>query len=99
MIELILGLLFQPAYHTTLPTPQAQIQRITPLALLKRNHKVTQGTVCWYPLEVKCVDDVCGNDKSYWEVSVNGDTRHYNANSTVKKSDVVNWHFVSKEIN
>jgi len=96
VIEMILGLLFNPVYHTTLPNPQAQIERITPLKLLQRNHKVTQGFVCWYPFEVKCIDDKCGDDKSYWEVSVNGDTRHYNANSRLKKSDVVRWTFVKE---
>lgn len=68
-------------------------ERLTPLKLVQRHHKVTQGTVCWYPLEVKCIDDRCGENGSYWEVSVNGDTRHYNANSTLKRSDRVLWVF------
>lgn len=70
-----------------------ETSRITPLSLLKKHHKVIQGTVCFYPLEVKCIDGLCGENGSYWEVSVNGDTKHYNANSTLKRSDRVRWAF------
>ena len=91
-----MALMFHPI--TSIPPQRPmKIERLTPLALIKRNHKVTQGTVCFYPLEVKCIDDVCGDSKSYWEVSVNGNTRDYNANSTLKRSDMVNWVFVSSK--
>ena len=96
MIPLLMALLFQPIQvsYPHMFNPH-RVERITPLTLIKRNHKVTQGTVCLYPLEVKCIDDVCGDNKSYWEVSVNGNTRDYNANSTVRRGDVVRWKYVS----
>lgn len=71
-------------------------ERLTPLSLVQKHHRIAQGTVCFYPLEVKCIDDVCGETpSSYWEISVNGDTSHYNANSTIRHSDRVLWHYVS----
>lgn len=98
MIPLLLVLFFQPVYQTTYPMPPPVVlqERMTPLKLLQRHHKVVQGTVCFYPLEVKCIDNVCGESpNSYWEVSVNGNTKNYNANSTVMLSDITVWHFCS----
>ena len=54
--------------------------------------------MCWHPFEVKCIDDVCGDGKkSYWIVKVNGDSLHYNANSPIKPTDLVEWEYVSSE--
>lgn len=97
MIPLLLALMFQPV--TTYPKMlnPVRTERMTPLKLLQRNHVVKHGLVCFYPLEVRCIDGVCGDNDSYWEVSVNGDTRYHNANSPVKKSDVVRWTYASSK--
>lgn len=95
-IGILSALLIHPVATVEKSTAHYPIaSRLTPLKLL-RHHQIKQGTVCWYPLEVKCIDNVCGEpEHSYWQVSVNGNIRNYNANSTVKRSDVVRWHYVS----
>lgn len=100
MILLLLNLLFlpvvQPVYQTYIQ--YQPIETTTPLKVLQRTHKVTQGFVCFYPLEVKCIDDLCAEEgKSFWIVKVNGDSDHYNANSKIKPGDSVEWVYVSSE--
>lgn len=96
MIPLLLSLLFQPVQPIYLHfEPVAQYS--TPLRELRKTHKVEYGLVCWYPLEVRCIDNVCGETpKSYWEVLVNGDTRYHNANSKLQPGDKVEWKYVRK---
>lgn len=94
MILILLGMLLSPV----LPPPMAQPGFTTPMHELQRTHKVTRGFVCFHPMEVRCIDDVCGNTpKSYWRLKVNGDSLHFNANSRILPTDRVEWVYVSEE--
>ena len=76
---------FHPASHTT------------PIKELEKSHKITRGLMCWHPFEVKCIDGVCGENGSYWMVKVNGDSLHFNGNSKINPSDLVELEYVSLE--
>ena len=99
MIMLLMSLVFSPIikpiqtyfqFHTASHT--------TPIRELKKSHKVTHGFMCWHPMEVKCIDEVCGDGKkSYWIVKVNGDSLHFNGNSHINPSDLVEWEYVSSK--
>lgn len=96
MILLALSLMFhpivQPMYQTYIQFRPSEYT--TPLKVLEENHRVKRGFVCWHPFEVVCIDDVCAETgKSYWVVKVNGDSLHYNANSRIKPTDLVEWEF------
>lgn len=92
--EPVLLPVFRTALDGTLFAPQTQT---TPLHELTKNHKVVLGLVCWFPMEVKCIDGVCGDGTTaYWELRVNGDTRHYNANSKILPTDKVEWVYVTE---
>ena len=97
MLFLIASLLLQPVIQ---PIYQQYIQykaptHSTPIKELEKSHKVTRGFMCWHPFEVKCIDGVCGENGSYWMVKVNGDSLHYNANSRINPTDLVEWKYVS----
>ena len=97
MIMLMMSLVFAPIVQ---PIYQYYIQPSgysTPIRELEKSHKVTRGFMCWHPFEVKCIDDVCGENGSYWMVKVNGDSLHYNANSPIKPTDLVEWEYVSSK--
>ena len=97
MLLVILSLIFQPITYPIALSYQAP-SLSTPIRELEKSHKVTRGFMCWHPFVVKCIDDICGDgNKSYWVVKVNGDSLHYNANSPIKPTDLVEWEYVSSE--
>ena len=95
MYQLVFAPMVQPIYQNYIqfhPTSYT-----TPIKELEKSHKITRGFMCWHPMEVKCIDGVCGENGSYWMVKVNGDSLHFNGNSHIKPSDKVEWEFVSSE--
>lgn len=99
MLLLILNLVFAPIVQPIQTYFQYRpAEYTTPLKVLQKSHNIKRGFVCWHPFEVVCIDDVCGDGvKTYWVVKVNGDSEHYNANSRIKPSDLVEWEYVFYE--
>jgi len=42
------------------------------------------------------IPKMCGENGSYWQVKVNGDSLHYNGNYHIKPSDLVEWEFINE---
>jgi len=93
MILFFIGWLLSPFHQMIMPLPGST----TPMIELSKHHKVTRGFVCFNLNEVRCIDDVCGDETHYWRVKVNGNSYSFNANSPVSQSDRVEWEYVSSK--
>ena len=61
----------------------------TVLQSAQASHRITQGFVCLSENDIKCVDDVCNDEKHVWTIEVNGNYTDYNSMSKVLPSDKV----------
>lgn len=72
----------------------APMQPRTVVDVMRQEHNVTQGFVCFSEADVRCIDDICGDEDSYWWITVNGNS-DVNALTPVKPSDKVEWFYVN----
>lgn len=58
--------------------------------------RVKYGLVCLDPSGILCINDVCGENGTYWTIKVNGDYQNHSSHSRLSSGDVVEMAYSGK---